>query len=155
MLLTNDNSCIRLKLHFLSYPLTESALFGFIDLSCWDLPELDPSRDFALFEGGPSLWRPCETVLIILRTEYRKSNSPLFSIVNTRVFFVLMSMAPKLMSLTGETAYLLYTERTVILMGMLAITSPPSPRWGSTIWNSQWKFEVSSDHGTGITRNRV
>ena len=92
----------------LTYPLTESALLGLAGLSgCWDRPELDPSRDLALFAGGPSLWRPCETVLIILRTEYLKSNSPRFSIENTRVFLVLMSMAPKLMSLTGETAYLL------------------------------------------------
>ena len=91
-----------------TYPLTESALLGLAGLSgCCDRPELEPSRDLALFVGGPSLWRPCETVLIILRTEYRKSNSPRFSIENTRVFLVLMSMAPKLMSLTGETTYLL------------------------------------------------
>ena len=129
---------VRKESHCLTHPLTESALLGLAGLSgCWDRPELEPSRDLVLFAGGTSLCRPWETVLIILRTEYLKSNSPRFSIEKMRVFLVLMSMAPKLMSLTGETAYLLYTERTLILIGILAITSPPSPRWSSTIWHNQ------------------
>ena len=132
-----------------THPLTESALLGLGALSC-DLPELDPSRVSPRFDGGPSRWRPCETVLIILRTAYRKSNSPLFSMVNTLVFLVLTSMAPKLMSLTGETTYLLYTERALILMGMLAITSPPSDRWGSMIYKHNSGFSQKKDNNNNL-----
>ena len=54
--------------------------------------------------------------------------------VKDLVFLLLISIAPKLMSLTGKIAYLLYTERALILTGMLAMVSPVSPRCGSMIY---------------------
>ena len=104
-----------------------------------DLAELRvPSRDLVLFLAAARL-RACSFFCCcsadsFLVTAYLKSNSPLFSMVNEADFLEWTTMDPKLMSLMGEMEKREKTALAVILIGMLAMTSPLSPMWVSITW---------------------
>ena len=90
-----------------------------------------PSRDLVLFLTAA---RPiacccfcCCSADSFLVTAYLKSNSPLFSTVKEDDLREWTTIEPKLMSLMGEIEKRENTALALILIGMLAMTSPWSP----------------------------